>query len=117
MSDTFRVKKTFLERSALSASIRQTYKNKVPVILCSYTVPLKVYKYICPNMVTLNEFKQELYQINPSLQKIDKNQTLVFSTENGTIPIPLVRMVSVYFEHKNDDGFLYLRCEYENSFG
>lgn len=69
-------------------------------------------KYLVPNNLTVGQF---LIVIRKQI-RIEPEKTIYFIV-NNTIPPSQNRMIDIYNQHKDTDGFLYIKYTYENVFG
>ncbi|GES78331.1 autophagy-like protein 8 [Rhizophagus clarus] len=91
MRSKFKDEHPFDKRKAEAERIRQKYPDRIPVI-CE-----KVEK--------------------SDIATIDKKKYLVPADLTVVLPPTAALMSSIYEEHKDDDGFLYITYSGENTFG
>eukprot|EP01089_Gocevia_fonbrunei_P010278 TRINITY_DN2291_c0_g1_i1.p1 TRINITY_DN2291_c0_g1~~TRINITY_DN2291_c0_g1_i1.p1 ORF type:complete len:130 (+),score=23.25 TRINITY_DN2291_c0_g1_i1:117-506(+) len=116
----FREIHDFDKRKLLSAKMRTSYPDRVPVIVerhqRSRTVPeISKTKFLSPDDLTVAQFMMEIRQ------HMDLNPThalfLFVGSDNSSVPNPGALMIQVYDQHKDEDGFLYVSYAGEKSFG
>jgi GABA(A) receptor-associated protein len=115
---SFKIQKSFQERLNESKRITNKYQDRVPVI-CEKSINksadlpnLDKTKYLVPNDLTVGQF---MYVIRSRL-KLPANKSL-FLIVNGVFPSSAMIMKDIYREHKDHDGFLYIKYCQENTFG
>jgi GABA(A) receptor-associated protein len=69
-------------------------------------------KYLVPKNLTIGQF---LLVIRKRI-KIEPEKAIYFIV-NQTIPPSQSKLIDVYNQHKDPDGFLYIKYTYENVFG
>ncbi|KAG0337033.1 ubiquitin-like protein atg8 [Podila humilis] len=106
----------FEKRQAEAARIRQKYPDRIPVI-CEkveksdiQTIDKK--KYLVPMDLTVGQF---VYVIRKRIHLTSEKAIFIFVNE--ALPPTAALMSSVYDEHKDQDGFLYITYSGENTFG
>jgi GABA(A) receptor-associated protein len=112
----FKNEHTLDQRKAESERIRQKYPDRIPVI-CEKTEKSNVQdidkkKYLVPADLTCGQF---VYVIRKRL-KLPAEQA-IFLFVNGIIPPTAALLNTIYEEHKDEDGFLYISYSGENTFG
>lgn len=104
------------ERTTESNHIRTKYPDRIPIIIqrkpYSKAPPISKYKYLVNNDMTI---AQLLYSVR-SKMKLEPQQSLFFFI-GETIPVSSHSIFHIYHSHKDDDGFLYLTYDTENTFG
>ena len=96
--------------------VTESYPNRIPVIVeraPSADVPvIDKCKYLVPGDLTVAQF---LCLIRKRI-KLANDQAL-FIYVNGTLPATSAMLGTIYEEHKDEDGFLYVVYTGESSFG
>lgn len=116
--DTF-LQKPVSERHTESQLIYKKYPDKIPIIVLASKAhvadlpTLDKNKFLVTKDLTTGQF---LYIIRKRM-KLESHSALFLFTEKGTIPVTHMPLVSVFDEHKNEDGFLYFHYSAENAFG
>ena len=113
--EKFKKEYTLEERSKQSRNLIQKYDDRIPVIICpgnKNTPVADKYKYLVPNTLTVGEF---VYIIRKRI-KLGPEQAM-FIFVNNILPPTASSIYSIYQEHRDDDGFLYLVYSLENTFG
>lgn len=112
----FKSKNNFKQRYDESKKIIKKYPQRVPIIVekCdkSQVNDIDKNKYLVPNDLNMNQF---IYIIRKRI-KLDKSQA-IFLMINGTICPSNKPIGVVYDDHRDDDGFLYIKYTSENTFG
>jgi len=113
----FKKKKTFDERFKESIAVREKYPDRIPII-CERqgtNIPqIDKTKYLVPKDLTMGQF---LYVIRKRLTLDPSLGLFLFIGEQGIL-INSARLTSeCYNDHKDRDGFLYLKYSGENTFG
>jgi GABA(A) receptor-associated protein len=106
----------FEQRKNESDKITKKYPNRIPIIIekvdkCLLNDIDKT-KYLVPKDLNMNQF---IYIIRKRI-KLDNSQSIFFIVGNNVCPSN-VPLSSIYEEHKDEDGFLYIVYTSENTFG
>jgi GABA(A) receptor-associated protein len=109
--------KTFDMRFKESMYMMEKYPESICCIIeksdsCKNLNDLKKNKYIIPKELTISQI---IYIIRKRIE-IDSKMS-IFLYINNKIPISNSKIGNVYFENKDDDGFLYIKYCGENTFG
>lgn len=122
MSDNGMVSKTFKEehplekRQSEAARIREKYPERVPVIVekaeKSDIPEIDKKKYLVPADLTVGQF---VYVIRKRIKLSPEKAIFIFV--KNVLPPTAALMSSIYQDHKDDDGFLYITYSGENTFG
>jgi GABA(A) receptor-associated protein len=114
----FKSKHPFDKRRVESAVIKIKYPDRIPVI-CEVSkqaaadgIVLDKSKYLVPNNLTMGQF---IYVIRRRI-KLDPEKAL-FIFINNTLPPTGSVISSLYKEHKDEDGFLYISVCLDSVFG
>ncbi|KAH6888736.1 autophagy protein Atg8 ubiquitin like protein [Thelonectria olida] len=104
MRSKFKDEHPFEKRKAEAERIRQKYSDRIPVI-CekvekSDIATIDKKKYLVPADLTVGQFVYAIF---------------IFVDE--VLPPTAALMSSIYEEHKDEDGFLYITYSGENTFG
>merc|ERR1711939_559073 len=104
------------KRSAEAARIREKYPDRIPVI-CekeprSDIPPVDKRKYLIPMDLTVGQF---VYVIRKRISIPPEKAIFIFV--NNTLPPTAALMSTVYEQHKDEDGFMYMMYSGENTFG
>jgi|LakMenEpi03Aug12_release.lakeMendotaPanAssembly.Ray.scaffolds.fasta_scaffold994559_2 GABA(A) receptor-associated protein len=114
----FKADHTFNDRQMESLRMLNKYPDRVPVICqrhskanpdCPYIDKIK---YLIPLDLTLSQF---IYVIRKRMTLSSEKALFVFI--NGTIPAMNALLSQIYREHQDEDGFLYINYNTENTFG
>jgi GABA(A) receptor-associated protein len=114
----FKITYDFNHRLAESNRILIKYPDRIPVICQknkyanSGCPTIDKQKYLVPGDLTIGQF---IYIIRKRLHLSAEKALYIFI--NGTIPNVGKIMSSIYEEHKDSDGFLYIYYNLENTFG
>lgn len=112
----FRKQFSFHDRLNESTRILEKYPDRIPII-CEKnkndTCPqIDKKKYLVPFDLTIGQF---IYVIRKRLHL--QAECALFLFIGGTIPPSSTLVGSIYEQHKNKDGFLYVTYSKENTFG
>lgn len=103
-------------RQAESARIREKYPDRIPVIVekaeRSDIPDIDKKKYLVPADLTVGQF---VYVVRKRI-KLGAEKAIFIFVKN-ILPPTAAMMSSIYDEHKDDDGFLYMTYSGENTFG
>lgn len=106
----FKKKGSFEERKKESNRLIEKYQNRIPIIIEGPDKEL--HKLLSPeNLKTV-----QLSNIIKKKAQINQYQALYFIIDNSIISATDT-MQSLYKNHKDKDGFLYIFYKYENTFG
>ncbi|KAI6780329.1 Autophagy-related protein [Emericellopsis cladophorae] len=116
MRSKFKDEHPFEKRKAEAERIRQKYSDRIPVI-CekvekSDIATIDKKKYLVPSDLTVGQF---VYVIRKRIKLSPEKAIFIFVDE--VLPPTAALMSSIYEEHKDDDGFLYITYSGENTFG
>ena len=114
---TFREKHPFESRLQESTRIMQKYPARVPIICSRHrgntNIPLiDKQKYLVPSDLTIGQF---IFVIRKRIH-LDPEVGL-FLFVNNVLPPTASLISTIYNDHKDDDGFLYITYSGENTFG
>lgn len=104
------------QRKAEATKIRQRFNNRIPII-CeraekSNLPEIDKKKYLVPYDLTIGQF---VYVIRKRIHLPAEKAIFIFV--NDILPPTAASMSSIYEEHKDEDGFLYVLYSSENTFG
>ena len=113
----FKSKFSLDERICESMRIILKYPNKIPIICekhssCTTVKQIEKKKYLVASDYTCGQF---IHIIRTQLQ-LDPEQA-IFLFVNDYIPSTSQTVSQLYQEHKDEDGFLYVKYASENTFG
>merc|ERR1712014_20760 len=96
--------------------LRKKYPDRIPVI-CEKAegsdIPdIDKKKYLVPADLTVGQF---VYVIRKRIKLTPEKAIFIFV--NDVLPPTAALMSSIYEEHKDEDGFLYITYSGENTFG
>lgn len=104
------------KRKAEAARIRDKYPDRIPVIVekaeRSDIPNIDKKKYLVPADLTVGQF---VYVIRKRIKLSAEKAIFIFV--NNVLPPTAAIMSSIYDEHKDEDGFLYVTYSGENTFG
>ena len=105
----------FEKRAAEAARIREKYPDRIPVI-CekeprSDIAPVDKRKYLIPIDLTVGQF---VYVIRKRISIPPEKAIFIFV--NNTLPPTAALMSTVYEQHKDEDGFMYMMYSGEDTF-
>ncbi|KAI4715407.1 hypothetical protein E4T48_08403 [Aureobasidium sp. EXF-10727] len=107
MRSKFKDEHPFEKRKAEAERIRQKYTDRIPVI-CekvekSDIATIDKKKYLVPSDLTVGQF---VYVIRKRIKLSPEKAIFIFVDE--VLPPTAALMSSIYEEHKDEDGFLYI---------
>ncbi len=116
MSD-FRSKHTLAHRREEAQRIAERYPGRIPVIVekasRSSDIPLiDKQKFLVPSHMTVGQF---LFIVRKRLTMPAEKALFVFV--NGQLPTTAQTIGSIYHDHADEDGFLYMHYSGESTFG
>jgi GABA(A) receptor-associated protein len=104
------------KRKQEAGRIRDKYPDRIPVIVekadKSDIVDIDKKKYLVPADLTVGQF---VYVIRKRIKLSPEKAIFIFV--NNVLPPTAALMSSIYEDHKDDDGFLYVTYSGENTFG
>lgn len=114
MTSQFKSQYTIEERKKQSSNILNKYKDSVPIYIDFTTLskPIEKSKFVIPNGFTMGQLLTAIrmkMSLNPAC-------ALFIFINNRLIPVTTV-VSTVYETNKDEDGFLYVCCSEENTFG
>ena len=114
MTNQFKEKYTLEERMKQSSTILNKYKDSVPIYIdfTNLSKPIEKSKFVIPNGFTMGQLLTAIrmkMNLNPAC-------ALFIFVNNRLITVTTV-ISSDYETNKDDDGFLYVCCSEENTFG
>ena len=120
MKFEFKSKYSMEERIEKSNKIRQKWPDRVPVIVerntkSSPSLPnIAKTKYLVPVDITLDIMHMTIRK----QLKIDETEAIyLFVNHNTLLSLGSLTMGTIYENHKDKDGFLYLTYTSENTYG
>ncbi|ODV61851.1 ubiquitin-like protein ATG8 [Ascoidea rubescens DSM 1968] len=116
MRSQFKDEHPFEKRKAEAMRIRQKFSDRIPVI-CEKVEKSDIQeidkrKYLVPSDLTVGQF---VYVIRKRIKLPAEKAIFIFV--NDILPPTAALMSTIYDEHKDDDGFLYVLYSGENTFG
>lgn len=116
MRSAFKDNVDFESRKTESARILDKYPDRIPIIVekeaKSDVTDIDKKKYLVPKDLTMGQF---IFVIRKRIRLPPEKAIYMFI--NNTLPPSAAFMSSLYQEHHDDDGFLYLTYSGENYFG
>ncbi|CAN6454883.1 unnamed protein product [Victoria cruziana] len=113
---TFKSEQPLEKRQAEAARIREKYPDRIPVIVekadKSDIPDIDKKKYLVPADLTIGQF---VYVVRKRI-KLSAEKAIFIFVKN-VLPPTGAMMSTIYEEHKDDDGFLYMTYSGENTFG
>jgi GABA(A) receptor-associated protein len=114
----YKRKYSFTIRSIEAQRIMKKYPNRIPVICeraMNSDVPnIDKKKYLVPSDLTIGQF---VFVIRKRIKLHPAKAIFLFVGDSCIIPPTAQLMSIVYDEHKDKDGYLYIRYSGENTFG
>ena len=117
MSNPFKSKHDFETRKKESEKIQTKYPNRFPVIIhkskkCKLDEIEKT-KFLIPGDLTMG---QVIYIVRKRI-KLNDTESIFLFVNDSILPTTSSTISSIYDEHKDEDGFLYISYCNENVFG
>jgi GABA(A) receptor-associated protein len=112
---TFKESTSFDKRTQESAKIRLKYPDRIPIILerSKDNIPqVDKKKYLVPQNITIGQF---CFIIRKRINLTPDQAMFIFV--NNILPPTSSLISSIYDEHVDSDGFLYIMYSGENTFG
>jgi len=114
MTSQFKSQYTLEERVKQSSNILNKYKDSVPIFIdfTNLSKPIEKSKFVIPNGFTVGQLLTAIRMkmtLNPAC-------ALFIFINNRLVPVTS-NISSVYEINKDEDGFLYVCCSEENTFG
>ena len=117
MECSFKKKFAFSKRAEESTRILNKYADKIPVIITKGSTcdlpDIDKNKFLVPAEITLGQF---MYVIRRRIN-LSSEEAIFLFVNNNTVAPTSTTLGSLYQEHKDKDGFLYLVYCNENVFG
>jgi GABA(A) receptor-associated protein len=108
----YKERHTLNERKSESARIKDRYNGLVPVIIESKNMVLTKKKYLVPNHLTIGQF---VFFVRKQLSI--RPEKAIFLYINGRLPPTSESVLTIQTSEMDEDGFLYMEIEEENTFG
>lgn len=112
----FKAEHPLEKRKAEAARIKEKYADRIPVIVekaeKSDIPDIDKKKYLVPSDLTVGQF---VYVIRKRI-KLNPEKAIFIFVRN-VLPPSAALMSSIYEDHKDEDGFLYITYSGENTFG
>ncbi len=114
MTSQFKSQYTLEERIKQSSNILNKYKDSVPIYIdfTNLSKTIEKSKFVIPNGFTVGQL---LTAIRMKMTLSPACALFIF-INNRLVPVTSV-ISTVYQENKDEDGFLYVCCSEENTFG
>lgn len=104
------------KRKAEAARIKEKYPDRIPVIVekaeKSDIPDIDKKKYLVPSDLTVGQF---VYVIRKRIKLSPEKAIFIFV--RNVLPPTAALMSSIYEDHRDEDGFLYITYSGENTFG
>ena len=114
MTSQFKTQYTLEERKKQSSNILNKYKDSVPIYIdfTNLSKPIEKSKFVIPNGFTVGQL---LTAIRMKMTLSPACALFIF-INNRLVPVTSI-ISTIYQENKDEDGFLYVCCSEENTFG
>lgn len=113
---TFKGEHPLEKRKAEAGRIKEKYPDRIPVIVekaeKSDIPDIDKKKYLVPSDLTVGQF---VYVIRKRIKLSPEKAIFIFV--KNVLPPTAALMSSIYDDHKDEDGFLYIQYSGENTFG
>ena len=114
MSKEFKERVPLEARKQQSTNILNKYPTSVPIFIDSSSM-LKVIdkpKFVIPDGFTMGQLMMSIRM----RMKMNQATALFIFIDNQLVPVTTT-ISSLYESHKDEDGFMYICCSEENTFG
>mmetsp|Transcript_25834 Transcript_25834/g.56278 ORF Transcript_25834/g.56278 Transcript_25834/m.56278 type:complete len:124 (+) Transcript_25834:180-551(+) len=115
-SKSFKEEHPLAKRQAEASRIKEKYPDRIPVIVekaeKSDIPDIDKKKYLVPADLTVGQF---VYVIRKRIKLSPEKAIFIFV--KNVLPPTAALMSSIYEDHRDDDGFLYITYSGENTFG
>ena len=114
MTNQFKEKYTLEERMKQSSTILNKYKDSIPVYIdfTNMNKTVEKSKFVIPNGFTVGQL------LTAIRMKMNLNAACALFIFINNRLVPVTTVVSTIYElNKDEDGFLYVCCSEENTFG
>ena len=101
------------QRKQQSQLIFEKHPRKIPLVVTHKKETLENNKYLVPKDYTVAQF---MYQLTQKC-KLNATQSHIVFINGNFLPRATDTFISLYTQHKDSDGFLYLVLTTENTFG
>jgi GABA(A) receptor-associated protein len=110
----FKERLSLEERKKQSANILTKYPTSVPVFIDSSSMHKMIDKpkFVIPDGFTIGQLMMSIR----ARMKMNAATALFVFIDNQLIPVTTV-ISSIYESHKDEDGYMYVCCSEENTFG
>ena len=114
MTNQFKTQYTLEERMKQSSNILTKYKDSIPIYIdfTNLSKPIEKSKFVIPNGFTIGQLLTAVrmkMSLSPSC-------ALFIFINNRLVPVTST-ISTIYESNKDEDGFLYVCCSEENTFG
>jgi len=112
----YRQNNTLEKRRSTFLKLSETYPERIPVIIYSKSINIKKFKFLIPK-------NDEHFTVGNFIHQIRKHsidlgpEEAIYLFANNTFLSPSTKILELYEENKDEDGFLYICVEKENTFG
>jgi len=115
-SNTFKNKYSLEKRKEVAQRIRSKYPDRIPVIVekspKSKVPEIDKKKFLVPSDITIGKFIFEIRKHIPL-----SAEQAIFLFVKDSLPPSADLVSTIYNQHKDEDGFLYITYSGENTFG
>jgi GABA(A) receptor-associated protein len=114
MTNRFKTQYTLEERMKQSSNILTKYKESIPIYIdfTNLSKPIEKSKFVIPNGFSIGQLLTAIrmkMNLSPSC-------ALFIFINNRLVPVTST-ISTIYESNKDEDGFLYVCCSEENTFG
>jgi GABA(A) receptor-associated protein len=114
MTNQFKTQYTLEERMKQSSNILTKYKDSIPIYIdfTNLSKPIEKSKFVIPNGFSIGQLLTAVrmkMSLSPSC-------ALFIFINNRLVPVTST-ISTIYESNKDEDGFLYVCCSEENTFG
>jgi GABA(A) receptor-associated protein len=116
MTSEYRKERSFDTRLAETERVKRKYPERIPVLVervkGSKLPDIAKRKFLVPMDLTVGQFQ---YAVRREIAM--KPEQAMFIFVNNVLPPTAALMSTMYQEYKNEDGYLYVTYDGENTFG
>eukprot|EP01089_Gocevia_fonbrunei_P007973 TRINITY_DN19444_c0_g1_i1.p1 TRINITY_DN19444_c0_g1~~TRINITY_DN19444_c0_g1_i1.p1 ORF type:complete len:120 (-),score=21.42 TRINITY_DN19444_c0_g1_i1:59-418(-) len=114
---SFKLTNTLKKRTSISSKLLASHPDKIPIIVerqpNSDAPPIPKHKFLAPGDLTVAGFISEIRKQLP----IGSETAIFIFVNQNTLPASSALLSTIYEQHKDEDGFLYILYTKENIYG
>lgn len=114
----FKIDNPIDKRKEIANKILSAYTDRVPIIVepnpRTGKPCINKQKFLAPAEISLSKF---LNEIRKHITEVSPNSAIYLLTERNIVPCQSESLSRLFQQYADEDGFLYLHCCEENTFG